>query len=244
MNKNNLRKKEVIKLYDDFAYVYDTTRYGTKKQKITTKIVLEVVSELVGNTKNKLLLDAGCGSGRFTNFFINDGANVISIDTSKNMLKFLMENNCNAKAINADILNLPFKNNSFDLIICSEVLTHLHEYKKPLTEFKRILNSDGIIIIDMRNILYPMHFIRKYILPKTEIDRDTRYNPDITHIFKIMKICNEINLKINGFRGIGLSVIRFINNESEKRIAIEKGRSDTILKYVAPTIIIKIKKID
>lgn len=242
MNKNNLRKKDVIELYDDFAYVYDTTRYGTKKQKITTKIVLEVVSELAGNTKNKLVLDAGCGSGRFTSFFINEGANVISADTSKNMLKNLMEKNHNVKAINANILNLPFKNNSFDLIICSEVLTHLHEYKRPLAEFKRILNSRGVIIIDTRNIFYPMNFIRKYILPKTEIDKDHRYNPDLTHIFKIIKTCKEINLKIESFRGIGLSLIRFINNKSEKRIAIEKSRSNTILKYTAPTIIARIKK--
>ena len=242
--KNNLRKKEVIELYDDFAYVYDTHRYKTKKQKVTSTIVLEVVSELVENTKDKMVLDAGCGTGRFTNFFIEDDANVISADTSKNMLKFLMEKNHNAKTINADIFNLPFKNNSFDIIVCSQVLTHLHDYKRPLAEFKRILKFDGIIIIDIRNILYPIHFIRKYILPKTEIDRDLRYNPDITHIFKIIKICKEINLKINDFRGIGLSVIRFINKESEKRIAIEKSRSNTILKYVAPTLIIKIKRKD
>lgn len=242
--KNNLRKKEVIGLYDDFAYVYDTRRYETKKQKITSTIALEVVSELIGNTKNKLLLDAGCGTGRFTDFFIKEGANVISVDTSKNMLKFLMGKNLNAKAINADIFNLPFKNNSFDIVVCSQVLTHLHEYKRPLLEFKRILNSDGIIVIDIRNIFYPMHFIRKYILPKTEIDKDSRYNPDITHIFTIMKICQEINLKIEDFRGVGLSVIRFINKESEKRIAIEKSRSNTTLKYVAPTLIIKIITMD
>jgi ubiquinone/menaquinone biosynthesis C-methylase UbiE len=242
--KNNLRKKEVIELYDDFAHVYDTRRYETKKQKITSTIVLEVASELVGNTKDKMVLDAGCGTGRFTDFFIEEGANVISADTSKNMLKFLMEKNLNAKAINADIFNLPFKNNSFDLIVCSQVLTHLREYKRPLAEFKRILNSDGIIIIDIRNVLYPIHFIRKYILPKTEIDRDSRYNPDITHIFKIMKICDEINLKIDDLRGVGLSFIRFISKESEKRIAIEKSRSNTILRYVAPTLIIKIKRKD
>lgn len=240
--KNNLRRKDVIELYDDVAYVYDTRRYETKKQKITTRIAFEVVSELVGNTKNKLVLDAGCGTGRFTNFFINEGANVISVDSSKNMLKILKKKNHNAKTINADIFNLPFKNNSFDLIVCSEVLTHLREYKRPLAEFKRMLNSDGIIIIDLRNIIYPMHIIRKYILPKTEIDKDSRYNPYITHIFKIKKICKEINLKIDGFRGVGLSVIRFINKESEKRIAIEKNRSNTILKYVAPTLLIKIKK--
>jgi len=240
--KSNLRKKRVVELYDDYAYVYDTLRYGTKKQKITLKIAIEVVSELVGEVKNKIVLDAGCGSGRFTKFFINEGANVVSVDTSKNMLKILKEKNHNVKAINADIFNLPFKNKTFDLIICSEVLTHLHEYKRPLEEFKRILSSDGIIIIDIRNSLYPMHFIRKYILRKTAIDKDPRYDPDIIHIFKIMNICKEINLKIDDFRGIGLSFIRFINKKNKKRISIEKNRSNNkLLKYIAPTLIIKIR---
>ena len=123
-------------------------------------------------------------------------------------------------------------------------MTHLHEYKRPLAEFKRILKSDGIITIDIRNIFYPMHFIRKRIIPKTVMDKDPRYNPDIIHIFRIMKICKVLNLKIESFRGIGLSFIRFINEESEKRIAIEKNRSSTILKYIAPTLIIKIKRND
>ena len=172
------------------------------------------------------------------------GDNIIALDISKEEIAEAIRNEAYAQWVCADARKLPFKNNSFDLIVCSEVLTHLHEYKRPLAEFKRVLSSDGIIIIDIRNILYPMHFIRKYILPKTEIDKDHRYNPDITHIFKIVKTCKEINLKIDGFRGVGLSVIRFINKESEKRITIEKSRSNTILKYIAPTLIIKIKRRD
>ena len=153
MNKRDLRKKTVIKFYDDFANVYDTTRYGTKKQKITIQIAIDTLSALVGDIENKRVLDAGCGTGCFSDFFINEYANVISADTSIIMLKLFREKNHNAKIINADIFNLPFKNKSFDLINCSEVLTHLREYKRPLAEFKRILKSDGIITIDIRNIL-------------------------------------------------------------------------------------------
>ena len=243
MNKSSLRKRTVIELYDDFAYAYDTLRYQTKKQKITTKILLEVTSELVGNTKNKLVLDAGCGSGRFTHFFLNEDATVISVDTSKKVLKILTEKNNDVKAINADIFNLPFKNDSFDVIVCSEVLTHLHEYKRPLAEFKRILKSDGIIAIDIRNIFYPLHFIRKHILPQTDIDKDPRYDPDSTHIFRIKRICKEIKLKIKSFRGLGLSVMRFIDKENEKRVIIEIRRSNTILKHIAPSLLISFKKI-
>ena len=38
---------------------------------------------------------------------------------------------------------LPFKDNSFDLIVCSEVLEHLHEYNDAIKEMKRVLKPGG-----------------------------------------------------------------------------------------------------
>jgi len=244
MKKINSRKEEVVNFFDEFAPEYNKVRFSSKKQKIISKIAINTVAELAGKTDNKKILDAGCGSGRYTIHFTNKHANVFSVDSSEKMLKILKVESNNSKPIAGDIFNLPFKNDSFDLIISSQVLTHLHEYEKPLIEFKRILNSHGYIIIDLRNSLYPISYLRN-MYPKYEIDKDPKYNPNLISIFKIERICNKLNLEIEEFRGVGLSGLNiFLNKESERRIKIEKSISNTILRYFAPTLILKIKKLN
>jgi len=39
--------------------------------------------------------------------------------------------------------SLPFNDNSFDLVVCSEVLEHLHEYKDAIKEISRVLRPGG-----------------------------------------------------------------------------------------------------
>jgi SAM-dependent methyltransferase len=55
-------------------------------------------------------------------------------------------NNKNAK-IKMDITNIPFKNGTFDFILCSHVLEHIEDDKKAMGEFFRVLGKNGVVII-------------------------------------------------------------------------------------------------
>lgn len=46
-----------------------------------------------------------------------------------------------------DILNLPFDENSYDLILCSHVLAHVSDDRKALREMKRVLKTTGTLIL-------------------------------------------------------------------------------------------------
>ena len=48
-----------------------------------------------------------------------------------------------------NILNIPFKEDSFDLIICNHVLEHIYEEERAFSEIKRVLKSEGIAIIQV-----------------------------------------------------------------------------------------------
>ena len=48
--------------------------------------------------------------------------------------------------IKSDICNLPFKNNSFDLILCNHVLEHIPDHNKAISELYRILKKGGLLI--------------------------------------------------------------------------------------------------
>ena len=52
-------------------------------------------------------------------------------------------------SINSDIQNLPFKENIFDIIICSHILEHVPDDKKGMKEIFRILNKDGWAILQV-----------------------------------------------------------------------------------------------
>jgi ubiquinone/menaquinone biosynthesis C-methylase UbiE len=49
--------------------------------------------------------------------------------------------------VQGDALNLPFKDESFDIVTAFEVIEHLYDPQKALGEIRRILKMDGIALI-------------------------------------------------------------------------------------------------
>jgi ubiquinone/menaquinone biosynthesis C-methylase UbiE len=109
--------------------------------------------------EGQIVLDAGCGFGRHSLEFISRGAHVVSMDIDTESLRrtrfSLVEmKKTVAKAKNAsylthvgDALNLPFKDNTFDRIICSEVMEHVNDDHKACEELARVLKKNGRIAI-------------------------------------------------------------------------------------------------
>lgn len=109
--------------------------------------------------EGQIALDAGCGYGRHSTEFISRGARVVSMDLDMESLRrtrFSIEETkkVNRKASMAgyltpvgDALNLPFKENTFDRIICSEVMEHVNDDFKACSELARVLKKDGLIAI-------------------------------------------------------------------------------------------------
>ena len=106
----------------------------------------------LNNNKNNdsLILDCGCGYGSFYN--LTKDYNTLYFDFSMNLLKkFEKKHTLKTNKICGDISNLPFKDNSFDLILCINVLEHIRDYKKALMEIKRVLKPDATAIIVVVN---------------------------------------------------------------------------------------------
>lgn len=104
-------------------------------------------------SKDSLVLEAGCGVGAQTKIIAtkNPDSNFISVDLSedsireaKEMIKSLGINNVELKQ--ADIYNLPFKDETFDSVIICFVLEHLKNPVQALKETKRVLKKGGTLI--------------------------------------------------------------------------------------------------
>jgi ubiquinone/menaquinone biosynthesis C-methylase UbiE len=97
---------------------------------------------------NKKVLEIGCGEGYGTNFLSNYCTNIIGTDIDKKIIKHasLKYKNLIFKQINEN--ELDFKDNSFDIIICFQVIEHINPNQLDafLLEIRRILKNQGIFI--------------------------------------------------------------------------------------------------
>lgn len=94
------------------------------------------------NNKAKKALDVGCREGHQTELLEKKGYEVTSIDIEKAYDK------CTIADANK---KLPFKNSSFDVIWCSEVIEHLDNPDFSAGELRRVLKPGGIMVLTTPN---------------------------------------------------------------------------------------------
>ncbi|MBI4582871.1 MAG: class I SAM-dependent methyltransferase [Planctomycetes bacterium] len=103
-------------------------------------------------TGSKLILDAGCGAGKFTDIILkrcDADAQVFCFDLSVEMLRRGVRHFKSGRAFPAaaDITRLPYRDGSFDCVICGWVLEHLPDPLYGLREIARVLKPRGRMLI-------------------------------------------------------------------------------------------------
>lgn len=123
-------------------------------QKILIGNFYKNLVELSKPLKPYSILDAGCGEGITLNKLIQNGVGekLEGIEPLKLAIKLSKKVNPNLKIIQGDIYSLPYRKNSFDLIICTEVLEHLEDPETALEELKRV--SKKYLLISVPNEPY------------------------------------------------------------------------------------------
>lgn len=104
-----------------------------------------------------LVLDAGCGEGRHTFALARRGCRVLGLDmdlTSVQKALFVMralthqgEQTGPVCFMRGDALSLPFAEATFDKVICSEVMEHIHADGEVAAEFFRVLKPGGVMAV-------------------------------------------------------------------------------------------------
>jgi len=103
----------------------------------------------------KNILDLGCGMGRHCILFAENGFNVTGFDLSEYGLDILNKNaekkNLTINAIQGDVVNLPFDNNTFDAILAYHSVYHVDSkgMEKVIENIKRVLKPGGEIYITL-----------------------------------------------------------------------------------------------
>ena len=105
-------------MYDKIAEHFSHTRY---------KAWPRIEKFLNGMETGSLVLDVGCGNGKYLN--VNPNLFMVGTDRSKGLLDTALEKNANNQLFAADSLRLPVRSSLFDYVISIAVIHHFSNDK-------------------------------------------------------------------------------------------------------------------
>lgn len=120
------------------------------------------IVKLLGAKPGAQILDAGCGYGYHAVRLARLGLRVVGVDFSEAALVEASKRaerdklGDRVELRHADLLKLPYPDNSFDFINCWGVLMHVPELERALTELIRVLRPGGRLVISENN-LHSLH---------------------------------------------------------------------------------------
>lgn len=103
--------------------------------------------------KKDVVLDLGSNSGQLSLKIASRVKQVIGLDIDRGLIEIAKREAQKNKIKNVRFLSfdannkLPFKNNFFDKVICSDVLEHLEKRDFALSEIKRVLKGSGFLLL-------------------------------------------------------------------------------------------------
>ena len=114
------------------------------------RLLKKIVWAQLGDIRGKSILDFGSGEGVTANHFAENN-NVVAIEPSKDILVNRWAD-FKYKQIQGDATKLlDFKDNTFDVIICHNVLEYIDDKKYVLNELHRVLKPQGVLSIVKHN---------------------------------------------------------------------------------------------
>ncbi len=159
----------------------------------STENFKRITGFVLNELKGKLILDAGCGSGRYSEVAARAGAEVIAIDLSfaVDAAFTTIGKQKNVNIIQADIFNVPFRDDTFDYIFSLGVLHHTPDCKGAFMQLPRLLKKGGTISIWVYG--KKLHFLATDVLRvvTTRIDKEYLYalcNTVVEPIYAATKI--------------------------------------------------------
>jgi len=195
---------------DEQAQAYASADFSDAN-KIFLSNMLSVSSSLHG----KAILDVGCGDGEIIiDIKKRFDCNLTAIDGSASMLKqFLLKSVKNniqdVSVINERIEKHPFKNNTFDFVICNSLLHHV---KDPQLFWERVIDitKPGGYVLAMDLVRPPNLMSLNNILQKHGNDNQVLMK-DFKNSLMAAYTVNEVEKQISIFKGIK-SIINIVSD--------------------------------
>jgi len=149
--------------------------HSRKEISWSKKRILAILSPFA--ISGKKVLDAGCGSGFFSEYFCERGMKTVSVDYSSEALKMTQgRTQGRAQVLRVDLTKDDLGNvqgvqsEKFDLIFTDGLFEHftVEQQHNIMTNFKNVLSPHGVIVTFVPNKWSPWQLIRPFFMPGIE----------------------------------------------------------------------------
>jgi len=116
------------------------------------RVKREIIYTLIDGIPYNSVLDIGCARGEQLKSYVKEGAKGYGLDIMD--LRIIKNDKINnIQFIRGDALNLPFKDEVFDLVTAIEIIEHLPDHNQFLSDVHRILRQNGFLALSTPNQL-------------------------------------------------------------------------------------------
>ncbi len=156
---------------------------------------MEFISQLDFLGKGKKILEIGSGKGRLAYVLKSKGFYILASDIRYDFLHYAKTRYKLAKTLQFSGENIPLRSNHFDVIISIDVLEHMPNLDKHLSEIKRVLKNGGYFIIQTPNKPFNIFW---NIISKSKNWR--KWHPSLCSYFEIIKLLRRHNLEVKFYK--------------------------------------------
>lgn len=209
--------------------------------------------KLLGNVKNKKILEIGCGGAQCSIAFAKQGAKVIGIDISNEQLKFAKalseKNKVKIKFYQGDIKKIPrIKSNSQDVVFSAFALQYVDDLSFCFKEVYRVLKRRGLFVFSLDHPFFRTVDSKTLKLKNSYFETGRLVETFSDPTKKFVMYTHTISELHNKLVKSGFVVEKIIEPDSRKRYTFDPwyglwDYTPKFLKMFPPTIIFKCKKI-
>jgi 2-polyprenyl-3-methyl-5-hydroxy-6-metoxy-1,4-benzoquinol methylase len=189
----------------NYSLHFPATRDTATRQRKATKIVQALVNHLQrDNLRGLMCLDLGCSVGIISRTLANAGACIVGVDIDAAALQLAVtERAKHASFVQGDVGATPFPDESFDVLICSQVYEHSPSLALLTGEIHRVLKTGGVCFFSGPNRWAVMeeHYHLPFLswLPKAWADRYIRWSGRATEYYETPRSSGELRNALGDF---------------------------------------------
>ncbi len=147
-------------------------------ESVVRKGEIEFISFMLDRRGKLRVLDLGCGGGWLTRMLIRMGHDAVGIDVSRGILTLASKGGeISGRLIRADAHSLPFREGTFDAVVCVGALHHT-QLRKLLPGIARVIKRNGSLVFLEPNKLNPFSEVGRRLFPMaTHTPGERPYGP-------------------------------------------------------------------
>ncbi len=144
------REKEMF--YNEIADIWESKINNSETNKRLNVVFQKLLTSKELKTKN--FLEIGCGLGYFSNKASKMGAKVTGIDIGPKLVAINKKITPKGKFVVSSASKLLFNDESFDIVLTTEVIEHVDKQKDAIKEMFRVLKTNGVLVITTPNRVF------------------------------------------------------------------------------------------